>query len=138
MVQLVPILQAPTGRHPGKPITDQPRVDEFSGVEEHIGKASPVVVASGAVTFEANPSAQHERLQPVTRFQCERRRSLKAAAHLRRVDAEQAHAADARDIDRVTVNDARHECHNAAVFARGTRLRLHACRNAHHEQKHKR
>lgn len=79
---------------------------------------------SQAITFETHPAVQHERLQPLTRFDCKRRRSLEAAAHLRRIDAEQTHATDARDPDCIAVEYVGYERDQIAVTP-GTTLFIH-------------
>jgi hypothetical protein len=66
----------------------------------------PIVgVERGAVLLEANPAVKDERDEALARFDPERRGRVEAASDLRRVDAEQAHAADGRDVDGVAVDD---------------------------------
>ena len=77
-----------------------------------------VDVARRAFVFEPDPSVQHQRGQAVARFAAERRRRVEAAAELRRVDAEQPHAADGRHVDRVAVDDRSHEHRLATASTR--------------------
>jgi hypothetical protein len=92
-----------------EPFADHRGVDKHSIVADHVGEPAVVGVARGAVLFEADPPVQNERGQAVARFTGKGCRGVEAAAHLRRVDSEQAHAAQPRDGDGVAVEDCRHE-----------------------------
>jgi hypothetical protein len=70
---------------------------------------------------------QNQLPQAIARFAAERRGGVEAAADLRRVDAEQPHAADRRHVDRVAVDDRAHH-HQIGAGSKSARRRcLNGC-----------
>jgi hypothetical protein len=66
-------------------------------------------VARGALLLEPHPAVKHEGGETIARLAAERGGRVEPAPDFRRVDAEQPHAADRRDVDRVAVDDPPHE-----------------------------
>jgi hypothetical protein len=68
-----------------------------------------VRVGAVAVGFETHPPAEHQFGQLVARRSGERRRGIEPAPDLRGVDAQEPHAPDRGDIDRVAVDNRAHQ-----------------------------
>src|SRR5205814_2055523 len=111
--------------YPRQPVAHQPRVDELAGLEHDVRETTAVlVVLRNQVALEAREPIEDERLQLVARLKRERRRTFERSADLRRVDAEQPHASEAGDIDRVAVDDSRDGRDDAArPYCGGCQLR---------------
>jgi hypothetical protein len=67
-----------------------------------------VSIDTVAVRFETHPPVQHEFGQLVARGAGKRRRRIEPAADLRSVDAQEPHAPDRGDVDRVAVDHSAH------------------------------
>ena len=88
-----------------EPFAHEGGVHELTVLGDHVGEVAVVDVDGGAFLFEPHPAMEHQLRQPLARFAAERRGRVEAAADLRRVDAEQPHAAERRHVDRVAVDD---------------------------------
>jgi hypothetical protein len=127
--QLAPQSQSGSGGDARKSFSNELRVHEVPRLNEYIRQLATVIIAGGAIAFKANPPVENERLQPFARFHGKRRRPLEPTAHLRRIDPQQPHAADAGGINRVSIEHSRDERHRAAPSIRWSRLRSQQCRD---------
>jgi hypothetical protein len=96
-------------RHASESFAHQHDVDAHIVLGDDVRKPPPVRVHPFAVALETHPAVQHKRRKLVARGKCKRRSRVEDPADLRRVDSEQPHTTECRDVDRVAVDDRANE-----------------------------
>jgi len=131
--QLVEARERRTRGHARQTVAYERGVDEESVLTEHIREPAAVDIEDSAILLEAHPSMQHHRDQTFARFLRERRRRIESVSHLRRVDAEQPHATESRNADRVAVGDGGDD---DGIGSLESRARRECVRNCHGRREH--
>jgi hypothetical protein len=85
------------------------------------------------VGFDAHPPVQQQTHQPIARFAAERFGRIDRVTDLRRIDAEQAHASEVRDHDRVAVDDLLDEYMISSADTARERRGLKKCGGGHEQ-----
>jgi hypothetical protein len=108
-LQLVEARQRHTRRYAREPFAHHRGIDEHAVFAHYVGEMAIVGVEAIAFLLESNPPMQNERPKALPRLEAERRRRVEPAPDLGRIDAEQPHASDACDVDRVAVEHRAHD-----------------------------
>ena len=90
-------------------VAEERRVDEQPVFAHDIGEMTVVAVEPLHIGFEPHPAVQHQLDELLAGLVGKRRRRVVAVRELGRVDAEQPHAPDADDVDRVAVENGSNE-----------------------------
>jgi hypothetical protein len=107
-------------------LTHQHHVRAHIVAGHHVGEPPVVDVEPFAVAFEPHKSMEHQTREPVTRGIREGRGRVEDAADLRRVDPEQTHAPEPRDINRVAIEHGAHK-HELGSLERPRREGCNQC-----------
>ena len=110
--QLVESREREPGGDAREAVAHERGVHEEAVLAHHVCKMPVVRVHGRAFVLEAHPATEDHRGEPVARLASERRGGVEAMTDFRRVDAEQAHAADGRHVDGVTVD---HSCDDHGI-----------------------
>ena len=92
------------GRHARETFLHQDDIHAHIVFGDDVRETPLVDIEPFAIAFEPHPAVQHEARELVARGIGKRRRGVEHAADFRRVDAEQTHAAERRDVNGIAID----------------------------------